>query len=172
MSCLWRPLPLWSESFYRDISTPLRHDHGIPEGRPRTVKLLQLLSPLLSCSPVRPYTSWEDCLSLFSEQFRIVSRTEGHVLFVFWMLKKQTTQLFSFYEVEQLKNMYAPCVDVTLHPISISAGELQHLPCMHPSYIHNSRSHPVSIWMSLSCTIHCTNPPSFRTSSSLMAFSL
>lgn len=36
-------LPLWSESFYRDISSPLRHDHDIPEGRPRTVKLLQIL---------------------------------------------------------------------------------------------------------------------------------
>lgn len=27
--------PLWSESFYRDTSTPLRQGHDIPEGHPR-----------------------------------------------------------------------------------------------------------------------------------------
>lgn len=97
------------------------------------------------------------------------------IVFVFYLLlyrqlhwrthvfvKKQRSQLFSFHETEQLKNMYAPCVDVTLHLISISAGVLQHLPCMQPSYIHNSRSHPLSIWMSLSCNIHCANAPLFK----------
>lgn len=43
--------------------------------------------------------------------------------------EKKTTWLFRFYEAEQLKNMYAPWVDVTLHLISISAGEL------HPTFI-------------------------------------
>lgn len=35
MSCFRSPL--WSESFYRDISSPLRHGYDIPEGHPRIV---------------------------------------------------------------------------------------------------------------------------------------
>lgn len=67
--------------------------------------------------------------------------------------KKQTTLLFCFYEAVQLKYMHALCVHVTLHLINASVGELEHLPCMQPSYIHNSRSQLLSIWMSLSCIL-------------------
>lgn len=88
---------------------------------------------------------------------RIVGRTRIASVCVV-NAEKQT----AFNEAEQLKNMHAPCVDVTLHLVRISAGELQHSPSMQPSYIHNSRSHPLSISLSLSYTIHCTNPPSFK----------
>ena len=78
------------------------------------------------------------------------------------MPNKKKSWLLRFHEAARLKNMHASCVDVSLHLISIGAAELQHLPCMQPSYIHNSGSHSLSIWMSLSRTIHCTYPPSFK----------
>lgn len=153
-------LPLWNESFYRDISTPLRHDHDILEGHPRTLELFQLFQPLsllvVTCL----------CLTVY-----VVISTKGHVCLCpeCWTKQKQTNkknatfQLFSFYEAWTIKkHVHTSCVNVTLHLISISVGELQRPPCMQPSHIHNSRSHPPSIWMSLSCTIHCTNPPSFK----------
>lgn len=142
--------PLWSESFYRDISTPLRHGHDIPEGRPRTVKSSQLLRFLLTCFHVKSHISlW---LPVFVFCIIVHCCTEGHIRLCS-EYEKNKQLLFCFYEAVQLKYMRALCVHVTLHLITISVGELEHLPCMQPSYILNSRSQPLSIWMSLSCIL-------------------
>lgn len=132
-------LPLWSKSFYKDICTPLRHDHDIPEGQSSCFYSFSLFSLALLCNYILLY----DCLCFLYNSALLITQRNMSVCVL--NAEKQTSLLFSFYEAEQFKNMYAPCVDVTLHPISISAGELQHLPCMQPSYIHNSRSHSLSI---------------------------
>lgn len=160
--------PLRSESFYRDISTPLRHGHDIPEGCPRAVELLhllQLLLLLLSSFHVQPRGFVRRSVFCF---FRYdcalsVALRAPHLL-RFFEIATQTTRLFRFCEAPAIKNRVCRSVLMSLCIPSISAqGKPHHLPCMQPPYMHNSRSWLLSIWMSLGCTVHRANLLSFET---------
>lgn len=103
-------LPLWSESFYRDTSTPLRHDHDIPEGRPRTVKLFHLLLSLLSCFLAQPHTSVWSLVFLCTSALSV----------------KWTVCLF-FYIFEQLK--------ASMHPGLMSLSSHYYCSAMHATML-------------------------------------
>lgn len=81
----------------------------------------------------------------------------------FFEFATQRLACFAFARLLQLKTVYpALCWCHSASRQYRRREKPHHLPCMQPHYMHNSRSRPLSIWMSLGCTVHRANLLSFE----------
>lgn len=91
--------PLWSESFYRDTSAPLRHGHDIPEGHPRIDDSFNSFkdwaAAFMSNHTGRVWPLVFCFLNYYCQRVLVLRKLWNK--YVFW-----------FCEAEQLTNTYAP----------------------------------------------------------------